>query len=187
MGLEKLTAEVARKGQQEASLILERAKAESSGIIDNAISEARAGVEIAKTQAQLAASRESSEELSHAKTNASRILVQARSDVVDRYLEAVWSKVLDYRQTDEYAALINSQIRESVKEIGPNCRFFIRREDVGLLGKVQPEGFIDCAGGLLAKDASGRVIMDGRLETLFAEHRERLSSLVHSRVFPEKR
>ena len=183
MGLERLEEEIRRKGDEEAARILGRAKAESEGIVSNAELEAHAEVEIAKRQVSALNEKEQQEDASHAKIQANKVIAQAKAEQVSRHLEVVWSGILDYRESEGYGRLLSSFANAASGELGAGCKLYCRRQDEPYLRPLKASGFIDCAGGLLAKDGTGRVTVDYRLESLFAEASDGLASMIYTHLF----
>jgi len=183
MGLEKLVDEVRRTAEAEALDIMERSKAESGGIIANAETEARSIVAQNRRESREEAMKENREELSRARNEASRVLDTARAQVVDRHLQAVWVRVLQFRETDGYGSMMRSLVSRANNELGKGARIYCRKEDAGLIAPDKPQGFIACEGGILVEDSTGRVKLDGRMESLFAESGDKLSAVIYSHVF----
>jgi V/A-type H+/Na+-transporting ATPase subunit E len=183
MGLDKIIEEVRRQGGQEASKILESAQSEAASIIAKAKSEARGEVESAKKEASEAVERERVEELSKVKGAAFRIVAEARGTIVERNLEAVWSKVLAFRDTGDYGRLLASLTYQAMADLGPGSRVFCRSEDERLLVSIKPAGYIECAGGVLIEDSTGRIRVDSRIESLFSENRSKLAAAAYAHLF----
>lgn len=181
--MDTLIDEVRRRGEEEAAQIMRKAQSEAEEILERHRQEAQAHVEAAKKQRQQSAAVELAEEVSEAKAAASTMVAEAKNRVVEKHLDAVWALVLDMRSTEAYRRLLSEQASQAILEFGPNCRIYCRSEDVGLLPPLKVAGHIDSAGGIIAEDESGRIRLDGRLETLFTESNERLSSMIYAKIF----
>ncbi|MFH0862870.1 MAG: V-type ATP synthase subunit E family protein [Candidatus Altiarchaeota archaeon] len=172
-----------RRAEAEALENMERSKAEAEGIVSNAETDARVIVEQAKREAHVEALKENREELSRARNEASRIMDAAKAGLVDRHLEAVWAQALKFRETEGYRSMMNYMADLAAQDLGEGCRLFCRKEDAGIISPRKPHGFIPCEGGLMVEDASGRIRLDGRMETLYDESRDMLSWRIYSHIF----
>jgi vacuolar-type H+-ATPase subunit E/Vma4 len=187
MGLDRMIGEVRRRGDEAAAEILGQAQSEAQGIVEAAKARAKAKVEASQSQAAIEAGKARLEGLSKAKNASAKTVGKARAQHVEQHLDAVWSGILALRGTERYGRLIAKLAQAAYSELGPGSRLYCRREDAAYMGAYKPAGYIECAGGVLAEDASGRVRVDARLETIFASCRERLAAKAYARLFPGDR
>jgi vacuolar-type H+-ATPase subunit E/Vma4 len=185
MGLEKLVDEVRRRGEAQAQEILSGADSEAAAIVAKAQAEADALMDAAVRHGGEDVAAERAERLSEARSAALKQMAEARRQVIEAHLRVVWAGLLEFRDGKEYGRLVSSLAAEAATSLGPGFKLMCRRGDEGLLAPASAAGNVDCAGGVLAYDVSGRIMLDGRLETLFSEAREALSAKIYAKAFRE--
>jgi len=187
MGLEKLVEEVRRRGQDEARAASALAKGEADDITKKGEAQGEAVIKEAQAKGAEAAKAHKAEVISRARSQGKRILADAKKQAIERHLEAVWERILEMRQKEEYLSLMRHLAEDAVAEAGKGFRLCSRKEDAKLFGRYKPETGLDSAGGFVVEDAKGRLRIDCTLEALFEEKKGDLTGLLYRRLFGERR
>jgi vacuolar-type H+-ATPase subunit E/Vma4 len=187
MGLEQLCAEIEAHSQSQASAIIKAAHEEAKRILDSAHSSAQRTLQEARREAEAFSAAEASSRLTATQLEASRRLVEAREEAVRQSLEQVWEYYSQMPRRAGYAAKLKEWAQKALDELGQSGAILYANEaDAEILRQA---GFkvarkaIECAGGVRAETADGKIAVDYTLEEQFERKKEQLLALIHQKLF----
>ncbi|VVB56847.1 V-type ATP synthase subunit E [uncultured archaeon] len=189
MSLEHLCAEIESRSQAQASAAVKAAHEEAKRILDTAHAAGARTLEAARAEAEAFSSAEASSRLTACQLEASRHLVESREEAVQQSLEQVWEYFSQAPKRAGYAAKLKAWAQKALDELDtPGAVLRANESDTETLHSA---GFkvskkpIECAGGVRAETADGRISVDYTLESQFERKREELLHLIHQKLFSD--
>ncbi len=133
-------------------------------------------------------------EISQARARSSRMLLDAKNDILRKALQELRKAVYSLAQSEEYDVLLEKLTREAVETLGKRDLIVsVRKEDVKRMKKIVQkvaedmninleisERNVEISGGLIASVKEGHVIVENTLENKFEEVKDEFVSALFS-------
>ena len=168
MTLDKVTQEVRVDAQQRASQILATAEEEASTISQKADEEITSFREQQQERYAKMHAQQERQLLVAARTDAQRVLLNAKKDVIDTVMERV-TKAFQTLAKKERQELLEGLLTHAKKEIKV-ATVFVNKKDKDLL-KGATVKTAEIAGGLIAQNKEGTVSVNLSIESLLEQVR----------------
>ncbi len=187
MGLEQLCAEIESRSHSQATAILKSAHEDAKRILDSAHADGQRALEAARAEADAFSSAEASSRLTATQLEASRHMMESREEAVRQCLEQVWGHYRQMPRRSGYSARLKAWAQKATDELGQAGSMLHANESDS--ETLRGAGFkvarkaLDCAGGVRAETADGRIAVDYTLEAQFERKREELLHLIHLKLF----
>ena len=187
MGLESLCVEIESRSQAQASAATKAAHEEAKRILDTAHAAGARTLEAACAEAEAFSSAEASSRLTACQLEATRHLVESREEAVRQSLSQVWEYFAQAPRRAGYSAKLKGWAQQALDELDmPGALLRANETDAEILRaadfkvSIRP---LECAGGVRAETADGRISVDLTLESQFERKREELLHLIHQTLF----
>ena len=175
MGLEKVTEEILRKGEDEQRRILAEGEAEASKILKASEEGSKSVMDRAMKEAQEAAKRLRVQELSIAHVEVKKVRLNAEKEMLDKVYSDCLGELSRLRP-EEARPLLEASVQKVARELGAGGAevWCSPRESEMVKGLCETAGLafsgtLDCAGGIVAESKDRSLRLDLRYETILAD------------------
>ncbi|MBI1969690.1 hypothetical protein HYS48_03260 [Candidatus Woesearchaeota archaeon] len=173
MGLEEVKKEILEKADQEARRILEEGKREAAAVLQKAKEKATEEEKVAKEETAKILEGIERQELSMARFEAKKILLDKKKEVLEAAFAEAGEKLkrLDAKSREKYTHALLERAKEAMQVAVVHGR----EEDKATIQKMKSVQYKkrDILGGIIAENAAGDVSEDYSFEELLREIREK--------------
>ncbi len=172
MGLEEVENDIRSEYAERA----ERLKVETAERIGKLISEAdEDGINLLKkTEAEVSELLESKKKrkMAVARLEAKRVVMRAKEVVVEKAIDAVKQRLVDFTKSPEYPKALNRYVKAGASKINGDVRVTVRKKDRKLIdGFSLTDEDLDCIGGAIVTSSDSQVLVDATLDQMFKDVR----------------
>ena len=190
MGLEQLCREISATAEARAAALMKEAHAQAEETLAQARAAGQKAVADAKAEGEQFGAAEKAERVNAARLEEQKAYSEAREEAVRRGMERIWERYSAQPSRPGYAKNLRRWAETAVTELNAGSYVLrARAADIKLLAeagfKVSKEP-LECAGGVKAETAGGKISVDCTLESLFEAKKEEAYKEVYARLFPDE-
>ncbi|MFH1095869.1 MAG: V-type ATP synthase subunit E [Candidatus Micrarchaeota archaeon] len=189
MSLEQLCREIEHRAATKSASVVRDAHEDAQKTVREAKAMADKTVREARQEAEKFASSEGAERLANAQIEAQKIRSDAKEEAVRANRQRVWERYAAQTRKSAYARKLKKWAQEALDELGANGVLRTNAQDRSLLSssgmRVSSEP-LECAGGVRAETADGRIGVDFTLEAQFEARKEEIEREIYARLFAQE-
>jgi V/A-type H+-transporting ATPase subunit E len=187
MPLEEILERILKDTEREEQAIISRGQDEANAILEEARNRSEQIKSDYQARAQEDAEREKRQKISSATLEGRSYLEQQREVIEDSYLDALKSRLVEIRKTDQYLDFIQREIEKARKVLGRDSIIYVDATDSERLrGKgynaLSISDKIDQLGGAVVTSADGKMIISLTLSEILRKRNDAIRKIVRDYI-----
>ncbi|MCL4447627.1 MAG: V-type ATP synthase subunit E family protein [Candidatus Thermoplasmatota archaeon] len=187
MPLEEILERILKDTEKEEQSIINQNQQEASAILEDARNRSQSIKTDYEGRAKEDADREKKQRISSATLEGRSYLEQQRESIEDSYLDALKTRLIEIRKTDQYLGYIQREIEMAKKVLGKDSILYA---DQGDAERLKRQGYnsvlisdrIDSLGGAIVTSADGKMIIALTLSETLRKKNDAIRKIVRDYI-----